>query len=579
MRRGRTVRTTTGQGSANAMHRSTRPRTAAALAAVIVAVALLAAPAQAGSGCRQIAVPNEPPCNPALPDSPWGVSHRNSYAQASSPFRGLRNARVETRHIDLPGIPIQTQFSSRYRDGGIAAWGSLVDSADRRAVYKIDATTGRLIDLYVPGEREADPPPAGQGGITGSYNILDRDGNFIVPRQKVIDVFADSRRGVRSSPIRLVKRFELPPEAFCRPEDRIAGATMTYDGYVAFVTEQGIVGTVPRDPEFMTTDTLRLLSLNRDACGNESVAAGDLEAVSNSIAADEDGGIYVVTSENMRRINHDAASNRLHSEWKAPYDPGSGQSAIRLGVGSGSTPTVMGTGRQDKLVAITDGRDLMHLNLFWRDRVPGNWRGLGDGRPRRMACDYPVRFGDRRARFSISEQSLTVRSYATFHVNNLLDYDFSGVPAGPLRNVLAALRGGDPEAAPHGAERIDWSARKRRCHSVWANRRVSIPNGIPAMSSATGSAYGIGQRNGRWGVESLSWRTGASRFFARAEPHVCSDTVLGYLDNSGLRSVFDPVLAELPQSCENSVYAATEIGPGSTIWTGTFLGLTIYRPR
>ena len=52
---------------------------------------------------------------------------------------------------------------------------------------------------------------------------------------------------------------------------------------------------------------------------------------------------------------------------------------------------------------------------------------------------------------------------------------------------------------------------------------------------------------------------------------------LGYLDAGGVRSVFDPVLTELPLSCENSAYAATEIGPGGTIWTGTFLGLTIYR--
>jgi hypothetical protein len=549
----------------------------------LMIVALLglwvAPPAHAGFGCRQIPAPNEPPCNPALPDSQWGVSHRNSYAQASSPYRGLENARVTTQHIDLPGIPIQIQFSSRYRDGGIAAWGSLVEANDRRGVFKVDATTGQLIDLYVPAEREADPPAGGQGGLSGSYNILDRDGNFIVPRQKVIEVFGDSRRGVRSSPIQLVTRFELPPEAFCRPGDRVAGATMTYDGYVAFVTEQGIVGTVPRRPELMTQANLRLLSLNRGACADESVPADNLETVSNSIAADEDGGIYIVTSRNMRRVSHDAAANRLHSEWSAPYDAGTGQSAIRLGAGSGSTPTVMGSGKRDRLVVITDGRDLMHVNVFWRDQVPRNWRGLGDGRPRRMACDYPVRFGDRRAQFSLSEQSVTVRGYATFHVDNLLNYDLSGVPPGPLRNALAALRGGDPKAAPHGAERIDWSQRKRRCFSVWANRRVSIPNGIPSMSSDSGLAYGIGQRNGRWGVEALSWHTGRSRFFARAEPHVCSDTVLGYLETGGVRSVFEPVLTELPQSCENSTYAATEIGPRGAIWTGTFLGLTIYRPR
>jgi hypothetical protein len=299
--------------------------------------------------------------------------------------------------------------------------------------------------------------------------------------------------------------------------------------------------------------------------------------VSNSIAADEDGGIYIVTSKRMRRVNHDARRNRLRSAWSAPYNAGTGQSPIRLGLGSGSTPTVMGVGRQDKFVVITDGRDLMHLNLFWRDRIPRTWRGLGMGRPRRMACDYPVRFGDPSARFSLSEQSVTVRGYASLLVNNLLDYDFRGLPGGILRNALAALRGGDPAAAPYGAQRIDWNPRRRRCRSRWANPIVSIPNAIPSMSAKSGLAYGIGQRGGKWGVQALSWRTGRSAFFAPAVPHACTPTANGYIDGSPARALRS-VLSELPLSCENSFYAATEVGPRGSIWTGTFYGLTIYRP-
>jgi hypothetical protein len=568
----------------SAIHRARRRSALVAVAAgltlfVTTTPADANAPAAKGKPtCETPAARDEPPCNPYLPASPWGASHRNSYAQASSPFPGLRDDDVRTQHLDLPGTPIQTQFSSRYRDGGRAAWGSLVDFQDRHMLFKADARTGSLIDLYIPAEREKSPPATGGGGISGAYNILGRSGHFIVPRQRSIEVFGDSRAGVRSSRIRLLKRYELPARAFCRDDDRIAGATMTFDGSVAFATEQGVVGTLPRLPRQMTNANLRILSVNGAKCADASVPEDRLEEVSNSIAADEDGGIYVVTSQRMRRIDHDAARNRLTSAWSAPYEAGSSQSAIRLGVGSGSTPTVMGTGRQDKFVAITDGRDLMHMNLFWRGRVPADWKGLGGGRSRRMACDYPVRFGDRNATASLSEQSIAVRGNATFHVNNLLDYDFSGIGEGPFRSALAALRGGDPKAAPHGAERIDWNPRTRKCHSVWANRKVSIPNAIPSMSSESGLAYGAGQRNGAWGVEALDWRTGRSRFFARARPHRCSDTVMGYLDRSVPRSVSGPLLAELPNSCENSFYAATEVGPGGTIWTGTFNGLTIYRP-
>ncbi len=552
------------------------------LLAGAVAVAALAAlaPAQAdAAACRQIRAANEPPCNPALPDSPWGVSHRNSYAQASSPYPGLASARVTPQHIVLPGIPVQLQFTSRYRDGGIAVWGSLINSQDTRAVFKADHATGRLIDTYVPSEREANPPKPEGGGITGSYNILDRDGHFIVPRQKTIDVFGDGVKGSRGSKIRLIKRYALPERAFCRADDRIAGATMTYGGYIAFATEQGVAGTIPRQPSRMTDANLRTISFNGAACSNAAIKAEDLEEVSNSVASDENGGIYVVTSKRMRRVSHDPRRNRLTNAWSARYNAGTGQSEIRLGRGSGSTPTVMGTGSQDKMVVITDGQDLMHVDLFWADRIPSDWKGLGRGRDRRLACEHPVRFGDPNARFSLSEQSVTVRGTATFHVNNYLDYDFPDNVTGVLRNALAALRGGDPRAAPKGAERIDWNPRTRRCRSVWSNRTVSIPNGIPSMSTATNLAYGVGQRAGAWGVEALDWTTGRSRFFARAKSAPCDAKARGFLQQGGVLAVFDPVLKELPRSCENSFYAATEVGPGGTIYTGTFLGMTIYRPR
>ena len=329
----------------------------------------------------------------------------------------------------------------------------------------------------------------------------------------------------------------------------------------------------------MSDANLRTISFNGSKCADASVKPEDLEEVSNSIAADETGGIYIVTSKRMRRVNHDARRNRLTSAWSAKYSAGTGQSEIRLGRGSGSTPTVMGTGRQDKFVVITDGQDLMHVDLFWANRVPSDWKGLGKGRDRRLACEYPVRFGDPNAKFSLSEQSVTVRGYATFHVNNYLHYDFPANVTGVLRFGLAALRGGDPKAAPKGAERIDWNPRTRRCRSVWSNRTVSIPNGIPSMSTATNTAYGMAQANGAWGVAGLDWSTGRQRFFARATPAACSQLARDYLQKGGVLAVFDPVLKELPRSCENSFYAATEVGPGGTVYTGTFLGMTIYRPR
>ncbi len=556
------------------------------LTIVLAAVAMLTIPslatasesAQASrSDCRQPAGKDEPPCNPFLAASPWSASHRGSYAQGSSPLRGLESARVRTTHVDLTGIPIQIEFSDRYADGGRAAWGSMVDGTDAQTLFKLDAESGELIDLYVPAERESERLPPGVGGITGAYNVLDRAGRFHVPRATWFDVYKDSVKGDRSSEIKLRRRFNLPPSALCGADDRLVGATMTYDGYIAFATERGVVGTVPHQPRKMRKANLRTINLNQGRCGADDE---DLETVSNSIAADERGGIYVVTSQRMRRIDHRASANRLRSRWSAPYDAGSGVSEIRLGAGSGSTPSLMGTGRgQDRFVVITDGQDLMHVDLFWRNKIPRDWKGLGEGRSRRQACEYPVRFGDPGATTSLSEQSVAVSGYGTLHVNNSLDYDFAdGLPP-ILLNALAALRGGDPEAAPTGAERIDWNPRRRECQSVWANPDVSIPNGIPSISRRSGNAYGIRQRDGVWGVGALNWANGGSRFFAPATAQRCSRDVFGTLADAGVLAFLEEVLAELPNSCQNSNYAATEIGPGGSIWTGTFFGMTIYEPR
>ena len=541
-----------------------------------------AAPAAAGEAdeeCDTPATPDEPPCNPTLPDSPWGTSHRSSYAQASSAYPGPEDTGAEARHASLPGVPVQLQFSDRYDDGGIAVWGSLVGDPDRRVVVKLDHGTGDIIDQYVPGDREDDAPDPQPGSVSGAYNMLDRDGRFFVGRQREIEVFADSERGDRFSDIGLLKRFALPEEAFCVAEDVVVGATLTYDGHIAFVTEYGMVGTVPREPDDMTADSVQVHAINDEAC-DSGEADPSMETVSNNIAADENGGIYVVTSQAMHRIDWDADEGTLDAAWSAPYSTGAdAESAIRLGLGSGSTPSLMGTDADDdRFVVITDGQDLMHLVLFWRDEIPDGWEPVADGADPRIACQVPVTFGDPLATRSLSEQSVLVRGNATVHVSDLLvdDSAFAGME-GTTATALAALEGGNPEQAPTGIERIDWDPESRRCESVWANTELSIPNGIPTMSAATNLFYGVGLRGGEWGVEAVDFDTGESRFWLPSSGGGCEVEALDAVDPAR-RPALDGVLQRLPNSCENSFYAATEVGPDGSIYTGTFLGVTSYLP-
>ncbi len=522
----------------------------------------------------------EPPANPYLVDSPWGAAHRGSYAQASSDLPGPEvGQEITAERTVMPGVPVIMQLSARYDDGGIALWTTVANTPDRRSVVKLDHATGDIIDTYVPAD-EGFVPPANAVPLTGAYNMLDRDNHLIVGYANSFEVYGDERPGDLRSPITLLGRYYLPAGALCRPDDAIVGQTMTYDGSVAFTTELGMVGVLPRDPAEMSEETLRVLSLNGGACGDPAVARKDLEIVSNSVAADESGGIYVVTSERMVRVDWNPDARRLSEAWSARYETGARLSDVRLAAGSGSTPTVMGTARDaHRFVVITDGQELMHLVLLWRDEIPEGWEPIASGKDRRIACEVPVRFGDDDAERTESEQSVLVRGYASVVVSNRLanQTEIDDLPDA-LRLGVAGLSGGDPALAPHGLERIDWDPATRTCRTVWVNTEVSIPNGIPTMSEPSNLVYGIGQRDGRWGLEGIDFTTGEGRLWVPAPAEDgCAESALAQFVEA-TSTVFGPYLERMPHSCDNSFYSATEVGPDGTVYTGNFTGLTAFRP-
>jgi len=526
--------------------------------------------------CVTPLAPNEPLCSTAFGDGTWPASHRGSYAQGSSALPGPTEAgRTSAAHVDLlgAGVPVVPTFSAPYEDGGRAIWAT-VTGADA-AIIKLDHETFEIIDWYVPADREENPPTFTLG-VSGAYTAIDARGRFIAGRTRFVGFYGDSVEGDRSSPIELEKRVFLPDEVFCNDDDVIAGMTLTYDGNLAFATELGnlFVMSPEVDPEAVT---YTLVAAN-SACPTEDPS--DLEIVSNSLAADELGGIYLLTSRAMYRFDWDGTA--LTRAWRAEYEVDSDvPSPIRLGPGSGSTPSLMGTAADDdRFVVITDGRALMNLVLFWRDEVPDDWQPIARGKDPRIACEVPVDFGTG-APLAISEQSVAVRGYSAIVVNDLLTAPtINPVTGSPLdgiaQNLVSALEGGIPEKSPFGVERIDWDPVTRTCSTTWANADISIPNGIPSISEGSGLFYGTGQREGQWGLEGLSFESGESVLWVPSGDGVCPPGI------SAVASVLPGVPAVLevvPDSCENSVYAATTIGPDGTIYQGTYGGFTRYVPE
>lgn len=502
---------------------------------------------------------DEPPKNPFLADSPWSSPHRNPYCQGSSFYPGLAkppSMRAEDFLLGRPAL-IHPEFSSPYPDGGRVIWasaygevvkidpeGEMLEYIDRIESYPVpwpDALGETLSkmsckeasDLLVPllppepELREGEAPT----GTSGVFPVLGSDGILYQALDTRIVAYGDEIEGDRFSPIEIKRQYEIPEQVLPREWDKLMAMVMTYDGMLAFATNYGLVGIIDRD--FETAEYLQLGE------GNEFVY--------NSIAADEDGGIYVVTHKAMYRVQWTGEKLTIDENedgWRAEYGTGKpSTSQAMTTAGSGSTPSLMGTGEQDKFVVITDGEEIMNILLFWRDEIPDDWEQLPDTKSRRIAAQVPITFGDPDRERSFSDQSVLVRGYGAFVVNNELQKWFD------TRMANASLSG-EPDIAPYGCEKFEWDPENREMRSVWSNEELSFPNAIPTMSSATNLIYQIGQRNGVWTLEAIDWDTGESAWH-----YEIGD-----------------------RSYHNSYFAASVVGPDESIYYGTFIGLMRISP-
>jgi len=437
---------------------------------------------------------NEPPQNSFLARSPWPMSHRNPYCQASSPYPGPKKevpVKIEILDGD-PGI-ITSVISGEYPDGNRVIWANNIKS-----VFKIYADGQKfryIARLNKEKELTISPKIANQlsnleKAKSGAYALIDSDNVFYMPYFTRIYALSDAKQNDPYSAIAVKGEFEIPASALHGNNDFIVGINLTYDGMIAFATSNGTIGVVSRSFE----DPV-LLYLGQ-------------EKISNSIAVCENNGIYIVTDKSIYRVQWTGiklTQDTTQGAWRVAVETGGDATGIRLGSGSGSTPTLMGKNNQDQFVVITDGQELMHLVFFWRNKIPDDWVLLKDCKDRRIAARIPVTFGDAKAEKSLSEQSVCVRGYGALVVNNLLKKDLGN----PGQNLLIS---GDPAVAPYGAEKFEWDPADRVLVKCWVNREVSLPNGIPSLSISSRKIYGIGQRNGVWTIEAIDWDTGASYF-------------------------------------------------------------------
>jgi hypothetical protein len=463
------------------------------------------------------------PRNPALSNGLCPLVHCDTYQTDAFPVRGpeLPSRALGDAEIDLFwGSPISGGvLDATYPGGATVFW---VPKADRIWKLGLDAEL-RLVLLAElllppgpkypahPGEdmkariEALDALPFASDeyraaaaywrdypleALHAYYAVLDRDHVLFVGGRDRIVAYADAEPGSPRSPI--VKRGEYvfdtaqmnggPPV--------LIGLNASFDGTLVAVSLDGTVIAVDRA---LTRAVYHRLPGER---------------FWNSVAVDEQGGIYAVTDKRLHKLvwTGQGISDRAEDgAWSEPYAVGENDAKLRGGRGSGTTPTLLGLeSDRDQLVLIADAANVNHLVLYWRDAIPEDWDEVEGASSRRVAGRAPVDFGRADITDSYSENSPVAFGYGAAIANNR---PANGMPL-HLDNQLWINH---PSATPRGVQKFVWDPGRRRFASAWVRADLSLPSSTPAIATLSRALLGVTVHDGSWAFEALDWDTGATR--------------------------------------------------------------------
>jgi len=284
--------------------------------------------------------------------------------------------------------------------------------------------------------------------------------------------------------------------------DAVISVLPDWSGRLWFATVQARVGTI--DP---TSGLVQVTTL-------------DGEAIGNSFAVDDTGGVFIVSDHALYRFDADADGAPAVT-WREVYDRGTRLKPGQTNFGSGTTPTLMGR----NWVAITDNADpFMQVVVYWRR--------TGVSRPRRV-CAVPVFASDAGA----TENSL-MGTHRSLVVEN--NYGYSG--------LTSVMNGATTEP---GVARVD--VRATGCRLRWTSPE-RVPSVVSKLSLATGLVYTYTKDPGpnatdAWYLTAIDFQTGA--------------TVWKQLVGTGFGY--------------NNNFAPVSLGPDGTAYVGVLAGLTATR--
>lgn len=470
--------------------------------------------------------PAEPFQNPHLADSNFPtIHHRANFTPRAGPMDTTRRlSDTEKTWIPMgPGDSHAFIYSGPYPDGKRVIW---VGGYDR--VAKVDADSLAVLTTYAIGGTQfvtesearrrvdtmdsleddellsyvldiwAEPFPT----LPSWYRVLTNKNELFMgfrSNDGTYSIRAYAERDATDPASAIFLAREMPLH---KGSGSIFGMKMTRDGRIAFVTQDGSLVVVSQD--FSQVETLKL-----EPKTHGDVNSGDLfnSYVRNGLTIDDQDGIYIVTRDSMNRIQwtgEKLSMDPADGAWSAPYPN-------ELGIGSGTTPSLMGWGKnEDRLVLIADGTRGNNMVAFWRDKIPENWAGIS-GLHRRVAGITPVDFGLDGDTPPQVENGIVVYGYGAFLDNTNPQTKLPDQGNGGKQWLAESYYMHVPGHEAKGGTQISWDSDRRVLETTW-NTQINFASSICAISGANNTLYCWGNRNREWTMEAVDWDTGQSRF-------------------------------------------------------------------
>lgn len=329
---------------------------------------------------------------------------------------------------------------------------------------------------------------------SGAYALIDRDGYHYTFYDlfHLVKSFDDNKVDAPLVPVKHANIVaQLPPEV-AEGIDKILGINLTHDGYIV-AAATGAVIVANRDLEVV----------------DYQLFPG--EHVENSIAVDDAGGIYVVTSVNMHKLvwtGKTLSTDAKDGAWSSPYDVMPEGQAHKMGAashGSGTTPSLLGFGDdEDKLVVISDGNpDNAQIVAFWRNEIPAGFKQKPGTKSRRIADQIPFRLS-----------KTTVEASPVVFGNGVLVVNSTYPDPGPISMDLIsnAFLAGTTREPPKGIQKYEWLSEEDRFVESWSIDDVDNTDWMPpAVSSANGLVYIANRKNDTYEYFVADWMTGEKK--------------------------------------------------------------------